>query len=741
MSRKSKKQQLVLLSAPEDSRIQYYNDVAAGFCGIAGGDLDFFTTRIHPEDQTELRKLRKSLKNGDEKMLDLRIKDGNNHWKKLAFRNRLYSPLIANGSPSLLSMAEDCTPAVVSPKNYRLLEDEYEDLMASLDEAFSVLEIIFDDEGKAIDGLFLETNASFEKQLGLKDVVGKTIRELVEQPSERWLEKMGRVALKGKSLKFQDLSENLKIWLDMFIFRVGGEESRRVVCISRNITHRKLTEEKLQKEIVEQNENLRESNELLQTVFDTTNLAVAVMRAKYCPEGNVEDFTFIRVNKVLREMYLQEEVIGRSYLETSKHGVKMGMFDAFKNVMKTGEAFDQEFFFDKDGYNHWFRVIAKPQNDLLIASIEDITARKAEAEELKENIRFKRELVRTTPEVIMIINLNTFSVRYINKDIIPEVGMTREKVLGMSLQEILPYIHPRDREKIISFHRALLKSSVDEVIDLELRLKLTGTTWEWFNVRGKVFRRRDEHWVDEYVLLVRNITEEKNTQKALLKAEKLSIQGEVARTFAHELRNPLASIGMVNEVLSKKIDVSQNSEVEKYFSILKRSTKTLNDLVTNLLNAANYKPAVLEKADLAEIVNATIEKAADRIYLAGINVVRKYTGPYPILADKEKLEIALLNIIINASEATTPGEGLIEVEIENHRTDYLLSIRDNGHGLEEEQIERLFEAFYSNKESGMGVGLNSVKNILEEHDAKIEVKSQPKEGSTFMIYLHNAQHI
>ncbi|MDX1543878.1 MAG: ATP-binding protein [Christiangramia sp.] len=357
-------------------------------------------------------------------------------------------------------------------------------------------------------------------------------------------------------------------------------------------------------------------------------------------------------------------------------------------------------------------------------------------EELQSTIRFKRELVRTSPETIMILNLNDQNIRYINKDIYPEEGLTRKKILGTPIVEIIPYVHPRDRERVMEFHKKILKSADDDIHDIELRLQLKPNNWEWFSVRGKIFHRRDEAWVDEYVLLVRNINQQKETQKALINAEKFSIMGDVARTLAHELRNPITSIGMASEVLSKKLEKSQISGgSEKYFKILENSTKTLNDLVNNLLNSSNYNQIILEKCDLAGIVEKTLEKAADRIYLAGIELNKNYKGSFPVLADPDKLEIALLNVIVNASEAVVPDEGIICIEISEKEKDIILRISDNGHGLEKEQKEKLFDAFYTTKKTGVGVGLNSVKNILEEHDSRIEVCSEPNKGTSFFIYF------
>lgn len=357
--------------------------------------------------------------------------------------------------------------------------------------------------------------------------------------------------------------------------------------------------------------------------------------------------------------------------------------------------------------------------------------------ELQETVQFKQQLVRTTPETIMIINLNDKCIRYINTDIYPGEGLDKESIEGTPMEKVLPYIHPKDREKLVELHKKLLKSNDDDIHDIEIRLNLIRTEgWEWFSIRGKIFQRRDENWVDEYVLLVRNINKQKATQKALINAERYSIQGEIARTLAHELRNPLASIGMATEVLNQKVNKTEKEQLKNYFDILLRSTKILNKLVGDLLNASNYSPTVLKNHNLGCIVESSLEKASDRIYLAGIELRKNFSGEFPIKADKEKLEIAILNILVNASEATPPENGIIEIDIKEDKSYFTLSIKDNGHGMDKEERERLFDAFYTNKKMGTGIGLNSVKNILEEHDAKIEVCSQPEEGATFKIHFH-----
>lgn len=741
----SKSPQFLILTEPHNRRTKHLNHTARSYSGLDVSQhipegFCFYSTCLHPEDLQNYQTHLTSLTGSEEKEIDLRIKNKRGEWETFRFRDRIYQP---SGSPFPMVLSVGSPVGLSAPDiNESFNKDDFELLVNSLDEGFCMVEIIYDENGEPYDYLYLTTNPAFEKQVDFKNVTGKTVRELVEEPNKEWLKMFHRVAQSGSPSRIKEHNPNLgDVWLDLYAFKMGESDCRKVGILFRNITQEKKEEERLRFNLEQNLKDLKESKELLQNVFDTTNLAIAVLQAVYDEEGNFLDFIFIRTNKVLQDMYLEEDIVGKSYLETSTYGVELGIFEAYQKTIETGQTFDEEFYLNKERYNNWFRVTARSHNDLLITSIEDITERKKRAKELEETMRFKQELVRATPEIIMIIDLNTFSVRYINKDIVPEAGLTRESVKGKRLDDILPYIHPRDREKVMELHRSLLKSSEDQILDIEVRLKLKGIVWEWFNVRGKVFKRKNKNWVDEYVLLVRNITDQKNTQKALMKAEKLSIQGEIARTFAHELRNPLASIGMVGEVLKHRCKGSEEKELKSYLEILKRSTDTLNNLVTELLNSSNYTPSVLKENDLVLVLNDTLEKAADRIYLSGVQVTKKYAGPYPILADKEKLEIALLNIVVNASEATKPGEGLILIEITQQDAFFELSISDNGHGMEQDQIDHLFEAFYSNKETGVGVGLSSVKNILEEHDAQIKVLSKPNQGTTFKIYFHNAESI
>jgi C4-dicarboxylate-specific signal transduction histidine kinase len=134
-------------------------------------------------------------------------------------------------------------------------------------------------------------------------------------------------------------------------------------------------------------------------------------------------------------------------------------------------------------------------------------------------------------------------------------------------------------------------------------------------------------------------------------------------------------------------------------------------------------------------MDESIADALDRITLQHINMQIKYSDDSCcIMANKEKLKIAFLNIIINAVEAMpNDGTGVLEIEISSLGPIHTIMVKDNGQGIPEENISRLFEPYFTSKRNGMGLGLAATLNILQSHKAQIDVTSAINEGTVFTI--------
>ncbi|MEQ8925385.1 MAG: ATP-binding protein [Fulvivirga sp.] len=234
-----------------------------------------------------------------------------------------------------------------------------------------------------------------------------------------------------------------------------------------------------------------------------------------------------------------------------------------------------------------------------------------------------------------------------------------------------------------------------------------------------------------YLAVIRDITRRKNAEQELLKVEKLSMTGKIARSIAHEIRNPLTNLTLALEQL--KDEVPPEVDADLYFDIIKRNAERINSLITELLNSSKPKALKLVNMQLNEVVTSAIDLVRDRLNLKDMKLELNLTDSLPELQiDQDQLQIAILNLLINAIEAMKEGHGLLHVSTWHDEKVYL-QIHDNGKGISEEHMKMLFEPFFSGKRKGTGLGLLSVQNILHSHNAKIDVSSEVGVGTTFTI--------
>jgi PAS domain S-box len=236
-----------------------------------------------------------------------------------------------------------------------------------------------------------------------------------------------------------------------------------------------------------------------------------------------------------------------------------------------------------------------------------------------------------------------------------------------------------------------------------------------------------------YQGLIHDITNLRRAEKANLMVEKLGATGRLVRTLAHEVRNPLNNINMSVEQLLQ-VERNQEDDNSLFLDIIQRNSKRIGDIITELLDTSRPSDLVFDRCTLQSIMDESIGEALDRITLQHVNMQIRYANePCYINANKEKLKIAFLNIIINAIEAVPPVTGQINITVDSNKDSHVVMIKDNGCGIPEENISRLFEPYFTSKRNGMGLGLAATLNILQSHKASIDVTSVLKHGTTFTI--------
>jgi PAS domain S-box-containing protein len=347
--------------------------------------------------------------------------------------------------------------------------------------------------------------------------------------------------------------------------------------------------------------------------------------------------------------------------------------------------------------------------------------RSASVKALKANERKFRSIFERSRDAVYITNEESKFVD-VNTATCKLLGFSKEALQQKTLAELIA--NPISRSKYLT---QLNESK--EVDDMEVELLshdhsrisciLSASAEE--DLDGTIFIQG----------IIHDITNLKKAEKATLQAEKLAAAGRLVRTLAHEVRNPLNNINLSIDQLSHLISKDDNHFL---LDIIHRNSRRIGGLITELLDSSRPVDLLMEKHPLQGIMDDTIAAAIDRITLRQINLNVQYADePAFIMADREKLKIAFLNILINAIEAINSKPGIIRIGVATENGKHTVQISDNGSGISEENLSRLFEPYFTSKRNGMGLGLASTLTILQAHKATVDVQSKVGQGTAFVI--------
>jgi signal transduction histidine kinase len=209
-----------------------------------------------------------------------------------------------------------------------------------------------------------------------------------------------------------------------------------------------------------------------------------------------------------------------------------------------------------------------------------------------------------------------------------------------------------------------------------------------------------------------------------------------ASALAHEVRNPLTNINLSIDMLNSAIT---NSELKIYLDIILRSSMRINHLINELLQYQDIEESETNKHSLHQLLDEVLTLTADRILLKKIRVRKEYgTEDGKICVNKEKIGIALTNIIINAIEAMSVQNGELTLVTRSIGNKYVIEIADNGTGIKNEQLKDIFRPHFTNKPGGMGLGLSTTLEILQYNHVVVDVSSEEGRGTRFLLFFDKA---
>jgi len=341
--------------------------------------------------------------------------------------------------------------------------------------------------------------------------------------------------------------------------------------------------------------------------------------------------------------------------------------------------------------------------------------------------------------------LTVFNEEGISSGLIEKITLT-SKQNSDSIRNVIGLMQNREhelqrkrREEVISSSTAIKTINLTSLIVSILLVIYSVIT---FNIENKAKRQADirtagyRRQLEERVIELNNLNKELEELKSI---EKLAITGRIARAIAHEVRNPLTNIGLATDQLQSQIPVEEENAT--LIEMINRNVKRINQLITDLLNSSKFAELNYQNVPVNEILDKALELAMDRIVLKKISVEKSYAKNLCIVSvDEEKIKIAFLNIIVNAVEAMHDEKGILKIKTEEKNKKCIITISDNGIGMDRETMSKLFEPYFTNKLKGNGLGLTHTQNIILNHKASVEVKSEIGKGTSFVISLNFAQN-
>jgi len=258
---------------------------------------------------------------------------------------------------------------------------------------------------------------------------------------------------------------------------------------------------------------------------------------------------------------------------------------------------------------------------------------------------------------------------------------------------------------------------------------------------------------DGAVIIIRDLSQIKELEGTLRRADRLSILGTLAAGLAHEIKNPLGGIKGAAQLLS--MELGKESALQDYTQIMVKEVERINFIIEELMDLGNPRPPELGDVDLSQLLDDIILLQREAVRSQDIKFILKLDPSIPpIQGDEDLLTRLFLNLIKNAGEAISntdhhtgshTGEVLVETRIATNyhitspggRPSPMVDIKisDTGCGIAENEMDRIFTPYFTTKSKGSGLGLAISQKIIEDHHGLLKIESSPKKGTSIIVSL------
>lgn len=244
--------------------------------------------------------------------------------------------------------------------------------------------------------------------------------------------------------------------------------------------------------------------------------------------------------------------------------------------------------------------------------------------------------------------------------------------------------------------------------------------------------REDDGEKNGIITVFQDLTEVRNMQERVRKADRLAAIGELSAGIAHELRNPLASISGSIEMLAQELDL--NGENRRLMELIIKESDRLDRIITDFLEFARLRTPAKEDVSVEEVIEEMVVLLKNNAGIkTSIMTYIEHDTRYSLSADEEQIKQVLLNLAINACDAMKQAGAMTITSKTRHDGSLAITFGDEGEGISQEAMDRLFEPFFTTKEGGTGLGLAIANKIVEAHGGSIEVGNRDGGGAEVEI--------
>lgn len=334
-------------------------------------------------------------------------------------------------------------------------------------------------------------------------------------------------------------------------------------------------------------------------------------------------------------------------------------------------------------------------------------------------------------EDVMVIGRD-YGILDINETLLKKMGLKRAAVRGMHCYELS---HDRDKPCDGKEHPCPLMECLG-----------TGTASQATHVhRDREDNPRyysiscypifSDHVVQGVIEISKDITKDILLQKRLVEQQKLASVGQLAAGVAHEINNPLTTILTTALLIQEETDREDPNYLE--LETIAKETLRCRKIVTSLLDFARQSKPAKALHDINQVVRASMALTRKQAAFKDVAFEAVLSEPLPsVEIDKDQIQQCLINLAINGIDATDPGGKIrFASRLVPEKGAVEITVSDTGGGIPEKSLDRIFDPFFTSKETGTGLGLAISHGIIEQHDGTIDVESKEGEGTTFRIHL------